>query len=196
MMLLTILLLLSDLREMAVSIKAKGDVKVIRATEEIKLTRGMILKEGDEIRTGENGYALIKYLEKGIIIEVKSHSSISIPIDTKSRRTGRLRRLKLFFGEIISIIKGKSFEVETPNAVAAVKGTKFSVTHSGDTTRVFVISGSVKLKNDSGEIDINPGEGGICVGDNPPEKTETPKEIQIEFEHGNGNIKILEIEVE
>jgi len=195
-MLLTILLLLSDLREMAVSIKAKGDVKVIRATEEIKLTRGMILKEGDEIRTGENGYALIKYLEKGIIIEVKSHSSISIPIDTKSRRTGRLRRLKLFFGEIISIIKGKSFEVETPNAVAAVKGTKFSVTHSGDTTRVFVISGSVKLKNDSGEIDINPGEGGICVGDNPPEKTETPKEIQIEFEHGNGNIKILEIEVE
>ena len=195
-MLLTILLLLSDLREMAVSIKTKGDVKVIRATEEIKLTRGMILKEGDEIRTGENGYALIKYLEKGIIIEVKSHSSISIPIDTRSRRTGRLRRLKLFFGEIISIIKGKSFEVETPNAVAAVRGTKFSVTHSGDTTRVFVISGSVKLKNDSGEIDINPGEGGICVGDNPPEKTETPKEIQIEFEHGNGNIKILEIEVE
>ena len=195
-MLLTILLLLSDLREMAVSIKTKGDVKVIRATEEIKLTRGMILKEGDEIRTGENGYALIKYLEKGIIIEVKSHSSISIPIDTKSRRTGRLRRLKLFFGEIISIIKGKSFEVETPNAVAAVKGTKFSVTHSGDTTRVFVFSGSVKLKNESGEIDINPGEGGICVRDNPPVKTETPKKIQIEFEHGSGNIKILEIEVE
>lgn len=195
-MLLTILLLLSDLREMAVSIKTKGDVKVIRATEEMKLTRGMILKEGDEIRTGENGYALIKYLEKGIIIEVKSHSSISIPIDTRSRRTGRLRRLKLFFGEIISIIKGKSFEVETPNAVAAVRGTKFSVTHSGDTTRVFVISGSVKLKNESGEIDINPGEGGICVGDNPPVKTETPKKIQIEFEHGSGNIKILEIEVE
>ncbi len=195
-MFLTVLLLLSDLREMAVSIKAKGDVKVIRATEEMNLTRGMILKEGDEVRTGEDGYALIKYLEKGIIIEVKSNSSISIPIDTRSRKTGRLRRVKLFFGEIISIIKGKSFEVETPNAVAAVKGTKFSVTQSGDTTRVFVTSGSVKLKNGSGEIDINPGEGGICIGDNPPEKTETPKKIQIEFEDGKGNIKILEIEVE
>ena len=195
-MFLTVLLLLSDLREMAVSIKAKGDVKVIRATEEMNLTRGMILKEGDEVRTGEDGYALIKYLEKGIIIEVKSNSSISIPIDTRSRKTGRLRRVKLFFGEIISIIKGKSFEVETPNAVAAVKGTKFSVTQSGDTTRVFVTSGSVKLKNGSGEIDINPGEGGICIDDNPPEKTETPKKIQIEFEDGKGNIKILEIEVE
>ena len=193
-MLLTVLLLFSGLKEMAVSIKVKGDVRVIRAMEEVKLTKGAILKEGDEVKTGKDGYALIKYLERGIIVEVKPNSSISIPIDTSKKRIGRLRRIKLFFGEIISIIKGKSFEVETPNAVAAVKGTKFSVSKSGDTTRVFVFSGTVILKNQAGEIEIHPGEAGVCIGNAPPGATKAPKKIQIEFENDKGTVRILEIE--
>ena len=192
--LMLLMMVTGELREVAVAIKVKGDVKIIRPEKEMVLERGMLLREGDEIRTAEKGYALIKYLEKGIIVEVKPRSSISIPISTDKKR--KVSRIKLFFGEIISIIKGKSFEVETPNAVAAVKGTKFTVSHSGDTTEVFVISGVVNLSNDAGEVSIGPGEGGLCIGEDKPEKVERLKIIDVEFEGSDKTIKTLEIEVE
>jgi len=178
-------------REIAVLIKSKGSVLIVKSGKSIQAKRGNLLNEGDEIRTGKDGFALIKYLNKGAIIQLRKNSSISFPT---SKKSFTINRIKLFFGEIISIIKGKRFEVETPNAVAAVKGTKFIVGVYCDTTYLDVTEGEVKFSSKGGEETFGPGESARCIGDNPPERIHRRKNIIIEFKKG-GEAQKLEIKV-
>ena len=178
-------------KEVAVLIKTKGSVIIVKSGKIIRAKRGNLLNEGDEIRTGKDGFALIKYLNKGAIIQLKKNSSISFP---SSQKSFIFNRVKLFFGEIISIIKGKRFEVETPNAVAAVKGTKFIVGVYGDTTYLDVTEGEVTFSSKGGGETFGPGESARCIGDNPHEIIHRKKNIIIEFKRG-GKAKKLEIMV-
>lgn len=190
-----LLLTLSIQQDIAVVIKAKGEVKIFstKLTQDAK--NGSILRIGDEIKTGNDGFAVIRYLDKGTIIEIMPQSSISFP-EKKKTDSKKISRLKLFFGEIISIIKGKSFEVETPNSVAAVKGTHFRIVQLGDTTTVDVISGIVNLSNEKGSIELSEGESGRCIGNLQPEKFSRPKKIIIEIEDENKKTRYLELEIE
>jgi hypothetical protein len=192
---LLLLLILSVDKDIAVIIKAKGDVKIYSTKGTSDAKNGYILKIGDEIKTGKDGFAVIRYLDKGSIIEIMPLSSVSFP-EKVTRDTKKVSRIKLFFGEIISIIKGKSFEVETPNSIASVKGTHFRVSQIGDTTTVDVISGIVSLSNENGTIEIGEGESGRCIGSSEPSKFSRPKKIIIEFEDENRKTKYLEMEIE
>jgi ferric-dicitrate binding protein FerR (iron transport regulator) len=53
------------------------------------------------------------------------------------------------------------FEVITPQAIAAVRGTKWAVDVAGDTTSVFVVDGRVAVSRQAGEpgVELGPGEG-------------------------------------
>lgn len=53
------------------------------------------------------------------------------------------------------------FEVITPQAIAAVRGTKWAVDVAGDTTSVFVVEGRVAVGRQAGErgVELGPGEG-------------------------------------
>lgn len=190
-----LLLTLSIQQDVAVIIKSKGEVKIFSIKETKDAKSGTILRIGDEIKTGKDGFAVIRYLDKGTIIEIMPLSSISFPEKT-TKDTKKVSRVKLFFGEIISIIKGKSFEVETPNSVAAVKGTHFRIRQNADTTDVDVISGVVNLYNENGSIDITEGESGRCIGNSAPEKISKPKKLIIEFEDENKKTRYLELEIE
>ncbi|MBC7808952.1 MAG: hypothetical protein H7145_22695 [Akkermansiaceae bacterium] len=58
----------------------------------------------------------------------------------------------------------------TPNAVAAARGTGFSVRFdaSANSTFVEVIDGRVALRNAGGRIEIGRGQTGIAIGNQPP----------------------------
>lgn len=55
----------------------------------------------------------------------------------------------------------RRFEVITPQAIAAVRGTRWAVDAAVDTTSVFVVTGQVGVRRRSGRaaVALNPGEG-------------------------------------
>jgi hypothetical protein len=56
----------------------------------------------------------------------------------------------------------RSFEVRTPQAIAAVRGTQWAVDVAGGKTAVFVVTGRVAVRRVSGgtgSVNVSPGEG-------------------------------------
>lgn len=65
--------------------------------------------------------------------------------------------------EVPSTPTGRSFKVTTPQAIAAVRGTRWAVDAADDKTAVFVVSGRVAVgrasANDKGHVELGPGQG-------------------------------------
>jgi ferric-dicitrate binding protein FerR (iron transport regulator) len=81
----------------------------------------------------------------------------------------RLRRKALLL-DGPQIRDGTGFQVVTPQAIAAVRGTKWAVDVDGEQTSVFVVSGSVAVQRPTANADVllGPGEGvDVGAGDEP-----------------------------
>ena len=122
------------------------------------LRPGAKLAPGDDFKTGKDGYVKIK-LADGSVLDLKPGSDLSIEGVRKSPlapaadaqfllKTGRVEA---------SVAKrnpgGARFEVRTPIAVAAVRGTRFRVTADGENKAALseVVEGEVAI-NDTGNL--------------------------------------------
>jgi len=105
-----------------------GDVRVILAgseeSESIEAAKDMPLSAGDRVKTGKNGLAHIAISEA---------SSLELGPDS-FLRVGSLRRSESVFdlkiGHLVAKLKhaaSRRFEVRTPTAIAAVRGTELGV---------------------------------------------------------------------
>ncbi len=130
----------------------KGQVSVMRDVE-MKLHRGDLLNESDIILTGTGG-ALDIGLTDSSVVRVKENSKLIL----KQLRedNGSQIRINLTSGRVLNIIekekKTSNFYVETPSAVAAVRGTSFEVNASENESMVFVVEGAVEV------ISLNPAK--------------------------------------
>lgn len=83
----------------------------------------------------------------------------------RSNRNGRVHAVELIGKALLIEVAPKSggnkFEVITPQAIAAVRGTKWAVDAAGDKTSVFVVNGSVRVGRRTGGngVTLRPGEG-------------------------------------
>jgi len=116
------------------------------------------LKPGDTIRTGRNGRVLLVRGEETILIA--PNSEIGVPAEKKD---GLSTTIQQRAGSILLEVEKrnvKHFEVETPYLAAVVKGTQFSVTIDGASTRVEVSRGQVEVADfKSGQIaQVLPGQ--------------------------------------
>jgi hypothetical protein len=100
---------------------------------------------------------------------------------------GAVTRIGLPSGILRSIVKGAGgapadFQVRTPNAIGAVRGTDFYISYIQGSpglglgtsyyTEVDVIDGTVNLAQASAPgngVDVGPGTSGTVVGNEPPE---------------------------
>ncbi|MCK5357614.1 MAG: FecR domain-containing protein, partial [Elusimicrobiales bacterium] len=116
----------------------------------------LIIKEGDQLRTKRASTVQI-YMDDGSKIQLAPRSSFKLRAENKKETS-----LGLFFGRIRSWVKkrAKKFEVRTPSAVCAVRGTDFSVAaDASGNTRVEVYGGSVMTGDASGKsVLVKPGE--------------------------------------
>ena len=108
-------------------VKSEGRVHFKRLgmstfTEQAK--QGAPIKNGDEIKVGENGFAAVIYLDDRSILKVRENTKFSF-MDTRNSRT-----IDLAHGTILNDIKKegrtKDFRIQTPVSVASVKGTQFA----------------------------------------------------------------------
>ena len=85
---------------------------------------GAPIKNGDEIKVGEEGFAAVIYLDDRSILKVRENTKFSF-MDTRNSRT-----IDLTHGTVLNDIKKegrtKDFRIQTPVSVASVKGTQFA----------------------------------------------------------------------
>lgn len=196
----------------AVIVKMKGDLqaRIGKAPEWEKASKGQILQEGDQLRTGENGLAMIKYLAEKNLLRMKPKSSLTIV--GKDKKDKQASQVRVDVGAVLFHLRkrGKKgrFQIKTPTSVATVKGTRFWVIVEEDgKTFVITLENLVELLNlatgksilvGSGQTGVSGKDGislrGTQAGDLPDDGKSGQLEIPLIDE--DGNPKTLRIELE
>lgn len=143
---------------------ATGTVQLQRAGATTPLAPGTAVNVGDRIITGSNGHVIVT-LSDGSTLELGDSSNLTIDSHALAPAGGRAATsVSLFGGVVRSVVDATggapNFEVHTPNAVAAVRGTRFDTAFSEASTRpgygdchrftdVSVYEGTVALRNPS-----------------------------------------------
>jgi len=120
--------------------KLSGDASVTTSGQWLALTEGVMIKLGDNVRTGQTGQVLLKRGEETILMS--PNSVIGIAAESKS---GLSTTIIQQAGSILLEVEKRSvnhFAVETPTLAAVVKGTHFRVTVSSRDSRVDVLGGA------------------------------------------------------
>lgn len=131
------------------------------------LSRDSLVKTNDVVRAANDGSAEFRWPD-GMRMMVTPGTQLAIKkVSFNSAQRADSSEFKLDSGKIfVRIVKnlasGSKFEVETPTAVAAVRGTIFSVEVRDGKTQVAVYKGEVKVssaaKNDKKTQVIAPGQ--------------------------------------
>jgi hypothetical protein len=140
-----------------------GQVRIQRASHPIAVSSGTLVEIGDQISTGPNSRATIT-LSDGTQFELSASSTMMLTqnqVGTNGRRVET--RLDLFGGLLHSLVRfapgnAPNYEVHTPNAVAAARGTQYDTgyvngavrkEHPGckEFTDVSVFDGTVEVTN-------------------------------------------------
>jgi ferric-dicitrate binding protein FerR (iron transport regulator) len=155
-----------------------GQVLVLRPgdNEWVNGEEGMTLGVDYKIKTKAGGHATITFFE-GSTVELDSVTEVSLA-ELSLEETASNIRIEQGLGKTISRVKklidpASGFEIETPAAIAAVRGTEFyvSVTKSGVTT-VGNIEGLVGVTAAGVEVILTEGTRTTVVPGEPPEQPE------------------------
>lgn len=142
------------------------------------------LLPGNRLKTGRDGYVDV-FFENGTSFLLRSGSTVRVTAAKKGSHYD-VRRLFLEAGEIVSRVKGMvgnglRYEIRTPAAVTAARGTEFAVSvDAGGATRAEVWQGEVNVAAPSGAVALQAGEGTVVKsGERPgrPRKLLPPPQI-------------------
>lgn len=149
-------------RPTAQVLKVSGDVTGRPPKSEAygRLVSGDKVPYGSRIRTGADGAAALRFAD-GTQVELRSKTEVLVRPRPKKQASG----VSLFFGRVWSkVVKSvggeTTFEVESANAVAGVRGTEFEVGVADDgSTRVIVSEGEVAVGGDDQDKVVPIGAG-------------------------------------
>jgi hypothetical protein len=195
-MLLVVLLIfmshsLAIVQRVAVVDSITGSAKLIRDGEgaPMSLKVGQLVHAGDVIRTGPDGSVELRWARwaGAMRIKIGPNTKFTVKRAVTNRSTGAEEsRLRVDEGSIWVRLRralaGKSkFEVETPTAVAAVRGTVFRVTvHRDGRSEVSVWKGTVSVETEKGgAVTVSDGASvvvGEAVGGGPEPMSEAEEE--------------------
>ena len=200
--------------KIAVATKVKGPVEIwpIGKKDFSDLKPGMILSDGDKIRTGPSGFTAIIFIDDKSTLKVKDNSEVVI---TGKRTAASIsKKINMDEGTIRATVKKQNtdFVIQTPTSVASVKGTDFWLVSDPETgDQIIGIEGIVGLiNNETGqEIDVSEGMVGLStpdgnvgltetdsssIPDDPSDEIEGPSQVKIYLEGPNGEQKVMIIE--
>lgn len=168
---------LLDAAQMAAVITAaKGDVQVLpyQQTKPNAAKVGDFIYEGDTLKAGKGSQAAVTFAN-GAVVKINQNTEFAIDMTQSAEDIGT--KIKMVGGKIWASVRPKSkFEIHTPVAVVAVRGTEFETNLLGGRLSLAVFSGTVNIKNKFGEVDVGAGKQTTVNGDNPPEPPSDQKE--------------------
>ncbi|MCG8673573.1 MAG: FecR domain-containing protein [Pseudomonadales bacterium] len=147
-------------------LSTRGDVKLLRPEQEepTLLEKNAKILVGDQILTGE-GTATLQFADESILI-ITPGSEVSFDTLSLYGESGMVdTRVRLNRGRAKAKVKpvqgpASRYEILTPAAVAAVRGTEFRVVSEATdppAMRTEVLEGNVAVGNDSGEQALQAG---------------------------------------
>jgi hypothetical protein len=147
-----------------------GEVKITMSGNEKPARVGDILLAGDSIKTGADSIADIVFGTSGIIrVQPDSNINIAALMDEATGNT----QMNMSNGKMnvtLAKLKKGDFRVQTPTAVASVRGTTFRITADENAMKLDVVTGAVK---------VNPVQNNTVVTD--VEKTvETNQTVKLD----------------
>lgn len=199
---------------LALALKARGETSLKRADEEKFLPvikPGTSLFDQDQIKTGEDGYAVLVFLDDKSQIKVRENSEMTVlgTRTTESISKQIAMQVGTLKAEISPQRKGE-FIIATPTSVASVKGTVFWVMSDPVMGDVFYgMSGSIEVtNNESGTVvTVSANETGTSTPDGQltvevtqegaapeDEDEETTNTLRIQLQNPQGDIKDIKIE--
>jgi hypothetical protein len=131
-----------------------GDLFRVAATSHLPIEKGTEVREGESVRTGREGGAVIA-LQDGSLVEMRARSEIAI--DEGRRGT----TIELARGSVIvqaAKQRQRHLYVATDDCLVSVTGTIFSVNHGTKGSRVAVIEGEVRVDYSGDEAVLRPGQ--------------------------------------
>ncbi len=204
-------------QKMAVITKVRGDVE-IRPAQEKKFKEkgaiGTILSDGDEIKTGKDGYVVLVFLDDKS--QVKLLENCTMLVQGEKSGAGLNKELAMGHGKLkaeVNTQRRGEFKIATPTSVASVKGTDFWVISDEATgDQIIGLSGLVELLNlisgqvttvganqtgsssVDGDVNVNPTNPEDIPSDDSDEGNDNPSQLRIEVQDANGNIKEIIID--
>ncbi|MGO9606367.1 MAG: FecR domain-containing protein [Candidatus Binataceae bacterium] len=112
-----------------------GTVQLQRAGATIPVTQGMLVQVGDRLVTGDDGHVMVLLTDQSTLDLGDSANMVM------TAHAGAATRVDLFGGVVRSFVNrtigaaAPNFEVHTPNAVAAARGTLYDTSYIANVSR-------------------------------------------------------------
>lgn len=128
------------------------------------------LESQDRLRTLALSRAMVQLAELGRVrLDELTTLEILPPRNPSSKGTLDLKSGAIYF---FTRDRPREFDIQTPQALAASRGTEFLVTIEPAGREVFMVyDGEVELSNPLGRVLVNKGEQGVVEPGQPPRKT-------------------------
>jgi len=141
-----------DLTGRVYKIKGEANIKHWHNSDnrEVLLKEGDAVHEGDEIRTQALSFVSI-VLNNQSLVQLAAQTSLTLrKIGKTSETPVRLQvTLGRIWARVVGLLKQEtSFEVQSPNAVAGVRGTSFFVDVTKETETTFIVDNGIVQVND------------------------------------------------
>ncbi|MCW8933595.1 MAG: FecR domain-containing protein [Gammaproteobacteria bacterium] len=140
------------------------------------LNTKQLINIGDTIITGDNGSALIQFADNSSLLVQKNSQVVFNTLSVYGQSGMVDTQVRLQQGRVETAVKPlkdsiSRFEITTPAAVAAVRGTAFRVAYeeTQETMASEVVKGSINLAAQGSKLPINKGFGSITEKGNPPQ---------------------------
>jgi len=133
----------------------EGSATIERAGAPIAAAVGVVIQQGDEIRTSKPGHVLVVFQDQSVIA-LADGSHLRIDEQVFNPNQGKVRSvLKLFKGKIRALVSdyyhqtASEYRLETPTAVSGVRGTDFIMLYSEESgySEVVGVSGTVEVRS-------------------------------------------------
>lgn len=181
---------------------ASGDVQIkhFGHTSYEVLQDQALVSEGDLIKTGAKSIARLKFEEDSVLL-LQPNSLLSIQSSRQRIQNVAIKvKVKLLEGraEIAANpehAKNRSFEVQTPSAVAVVRGTEFRVNAHDELTAEETLSGAVDFKVGSALVAVTQDFGSTAKVGEPPTQP-SPLPDMPSLVNLKENIEYLPVELE
>jgi hypothetical protein len=170
----------------------EGDVQIRRAgtTDWTKAELRVTLSGMDVVKTGADSSGSITFFD-GSVIDLNPDTQVEIRELVRGKTTSI--RLKQEIGETLSRVKklvdpASRYEIETPVAIAAVRGSQMRVTVGPDgTTTVQNVEGKISVTAQGVEVTIPEGGASTIKPGEPPGPTSYSAVGAFSMDNGNPN---------
>ena len=149
------------------------------------------LISGDKVKTGENSFVVIKFIENSILrLQEKSEITIRGEMTANKDFSKNVHLVRGQLGFNVKKQQNEKFEFTTPTSVASIRGTEGLLINGGDSSDVLILGfGVVVFTNTVSNQSVNVN-GGQTAYSNPngtiQVKQTTPEELKKLQESGSG----------